>query len=1341
MEARDRQHAARRTGPPQVIEAPLGEFPKKRLKPGVPFKKPAASRTGPAVLAPQTLSTSFVGVSLTDEFNSFGFGSFPPDTMGAIGPNHFMIVINGGVGIYNRTGARLSFVSLDSFFAATIGGVNYPRNGSFDTRVIFDRRSGRWMAVALETGQIARVDNDIILAVSATSDATGVWNKFLVPVGDPTSGGTTFFSDFETLGTDDNGVYSGLRIFPTPGNSFAKIVAIPKSQVLSAGTASVNVFTNITDMFSSPQPAHNLDAVPASGRAWFVASSSTVFGNLNYRRLTWSGTTPTLDGTSSVVTTPGFGGQPLNAPASGSTTSINVGDVRVQMATIRANSLWTCRQLGLDASGGTGAPTRTGCEWLQLNVTGATATLVQSGRVFDSAASNPRYFFFPSIMPSGQGHVVMGFSGVRSDEFVGGYFTGRLSGDPTGTMGSNVLFKAGEGAYNRNDGSGRNRWGDYSYTSLDPNDDMSLWTVQEYALPPASASDSRWGTWVAKTLAPPPATPLSCNPPTVPPGQANVSVTVTGSSVSGSGFYDPGTGFPNRLGAAVGGVVVNSVTFNSPTSVTLSLNTNGASTGPKDVTITNPDAQSRTGTAILTITPGGGTSPVVTTSPGSGNYLENQPATTIDPGLTLTDADSANLVGGTVAITTNFASGQDTLAFANQGGISGSYNGTTGVLSLSGTASVATYQTALRSVTYVNSSDNPSTASRTVTFTVNDGTGSGSGNRSVSVTPVNDAPTLAAIANPAPIPQDSGTQTVNLSGITAGGGESQTLTVTATSNNLALIPNPTVTYASPNATGSLSYAPVAGQVGSAVITVTVTDDGGTASGGVNSVQQTFTVAVTGGPVGVNDPPSFTKGPDITHPIDGGPFTQVGWATNISPGPPDESAQTVNFIVTPADPLLFADPPAVSSTGTLTFTPASGDSGSTNVTVVARDNGGTANGGVDTSAPQSFTITIGAAPEPLGTYVGVITADPAGPREHARFGAISVTVSRRGTFSARLTLGGTRYRARGLFAPPVNGSATGSFTRAVFALRSEDAPENGSRLSLAIELGVNAAGLITGVITESGSPYSTLSAEQAIYTRKKRPKPPLVNPPRDLLGKYTVLFPPLSPAEQGRPAAEFPQGDGYATGSVSKKGSARFRGALADGTKFSYGNRLTKSNVFPFHVVTDKRKGSVTGSLTFRDQAGTDFDATDLVWFKPDTSGSRKRAKSYPSGWANGIFVDVAGSAFDTQRRQPILTSLPPPDSDGNARVTFTDGGLPAGGVIIGVNIDDRNRIEIVTAGLDRLKLKVSSKTGLLTGEFTHPDTGRKTSLRGVVTQKTQRADGFFVSSEESGGLELVADGP
>ena len=88
-------------------------------------------------------------------------------------------------------------------------------------------------------------------------------------------------------------------------------------------------------------------------------------------------------------------------------------------------------------------------------------------------------------------------------------------------------------------------------------------------------------------------------------------------------------------------------------------------------------------------------------------------------------------------------------------------------------------------------------------------------------------------------------------------------------------------------------------------------------------------------------------------------TVTGWATGISPGGgSDESSQVLNFIVTNNNNSLFSVQPAIdATTGTLTYTPASNGNGSATVTVMLQDNGGTANGGVDTSAAQTFTITV------------------------------------------------------------------------------------------------------------------------------------------------------------------------------------------------------------------------------------------------------------------------------------------------------------------------------------------------------------------------------------------------
>lgn len=158
--------------------------------------------------------------------------------------------------------------------------------------------------------------------------------------------------------------------------------------------------------------------------------------------------------------------------------------------------------------------------------------------------------------------------------------------------------------------------------------------------------------------------------------------------------------------------------------------------------------------------------PVVANVAGSAAFTENGAAVAIDPGITIDDADSNLISGATVSITGNFSLGADVLAFTDQLGISGSWNGLTGVLTLSGAASVANYQAALRTVTFVNTSENPSTAARTVTFAVTDAAGgSGSDTRGVNLTSVNDAPGVSA-PGPGPTFTENGVGAVLDAGFT-----------------------------------------------------------------------------------------------------------------------------------------------------------------------------------------------------------------------------------------------------------------------------------------------------------------------------------------------------------------------------------------------------------------------------------------------------------------------------------------------------------------------------------------------------------------------------------------------
>jgi len=112
-------------------------------------------------------------------------------------------------------------------------------------------------------------------------------------------------------------------------------------------------------------------------------------------------------------------------------------------------------------------------------------------------------------------------------------------------------------------------------------------------------------------------------------------------------------------------------------------------------------------------------------------------------------------------------------------------------------------------------------------------------------------------------------------------------------------------------------------------------------------------------VAVNDQPTFTKGADQTVNEDAAAQSVSGWATAINRGASNESGQTLEFLVTvPANQqYLFSALPAISATGTLTYTPATNKNGAATVSVALKDDGGTLNGGVDTSATVTFVITV------------------------------------------------------------------------------------------------------------------------------------------------------------------------------------------------------------------------------------------------------------------------------------------------------------------------------------------------------------------------------------------------
>ncbi len=223
----------------------------------------------------------------------------------------------------------------------------------------------------------------------------------------------------------------------------------------------------------------------------------------------------------------------------------------------------------------------------------------------------------------------------------------------------------------------------------------------------------------------------------------------------------------------------------------------------------------------------------------------------------------------------------------------------------------------------------------------------------ITITTVNDEPSFTKGADQEVL-EDAGAQTINSWATNLSKGPAnesgQTLGFIVSSDNNALFTaQPAI-----DATGKLTYTAAGNANGTATVSVVLKDNGGTANGGDDSSPaQTFTITITN----INDEPSFTKGADQEVAEDAGAQTVSGWATNLSRGPANEDGQALSFIVTNKHADLFAVQPALAANGTLTYTPANDANGADTLTVVLKDNGGTANGGDDTYAPQNFIITI------------------------------------------------------------------------------------------------------------------------------------------------------------------------------------------------------------------------------------------------------------------------------------------------------------------------------------------------------------------------------------------------
>jgi hypothetical protein len=567
-------------------------------------ENPDALRTPRAL---RSISPS-AAVTSAESFDGPGLEAhvFPPDTQGDVGSSQFFITLNTRFRTYTKSGTADGVIDLtpEVFFASAISPLPAPPNAcnfASDPHVRFDRLSQRWFIVMIDVpGCKGTLPNRVMVAVSNTATITAqtVWTFFHIaaPAG--------LLADYPTLGIDANALYIGVNDFSTSAGTFVETdgYVVQKSSVLGAGPIVSTRFTLATGTGAGPFTPQGVDdPYNVDGNGYFIGVDNAEFGKLDLVRISDPGGAPSAAILSLSVAATAF---PLLVPHLGNTGGLNgrlsATDDRLFAATMTADGhIWTAHNIGVNASGVASVATRDGSRWYEISPA-TTPSLVQSGTVFDSASVDPTFYWMPTVAVSGQGVMAIGGSSAGNAARADAWFAGRLPTDPAGATDTPLTYGFGNGAYNPPadpGGSGGRRWGDYSLTRVDPQDNQTMWTIQEYVSGPDT-----WGVKVARLAAPPPATALATSGP-VPQGRASVHVTVTGSAGGGSGWFDPGPGFPQRFAASVGcGAHVNAVTVVSSNELDLDLDTTTATAGfACAITTTNPDGQATTGNPLQII--------------------------------------------------------------------------------------------------------------------------------------------------------------------------------------------------------------------------------------------------------------------------------------------------------------------------------------------------------------------------------------------------------------------------------------------------------------------------------------------------------------------------------------------------------------------------------------------------------------------------------------------------------------------------------------------------------------------------------------------------------------------
>ena len=753
----------------QPVNQRTGSLP---LRP-IPRPAPGGPTTGVQthiglVAAPATI-TNFDGVGngFTGPAGTFTVNSAPPDTNGAVGPNHYVQIVNTDFAVFSKSGTALAGPLPINSLWQTFGG-GCATNNDGDPVVEYDSIADRWLISQFSVSTTPYLE---CVAVSQSSDPTGSYWLYAFQYSN--------FPDYPKISVWPDAYYATVNQFDSSGTTFLgpEVCAYDRGSMLTGANATQQCFTNISANYGGLLPS-DLEGsrLPPAGSPNYILSLGANANQLAFWKFHVDWATPantTLTGPTTLGTTA------FSEACAGGTCIPQAGtSQRLDSLADRLMFRLGYRNFGdheaLIVNHSVTAGSSVGVRWYEIRNPATTPTIFQQG----TYAPDSNYRWMGSVAMDGSGDMAVGFSVSGSTIHPEIHYTGRLAGDPLGqmTQGEGTLIN-GPGSQS---GQGLSRWGDYSAISIDPSDDCTFWYTNEY-LPNNGAFNwkTRIGSFKFANCTPSGASDFSiaANPSSlsiVQGGNGTYTVSTAVTSGSAQSVSLSASGLPTGAGASFNPA---SVTAGSSSTMTVTVGST-TPTGTYTITVTGTGTSATHSTTVtlvvtapapndfsiaanpssLSIVQGGsGSSSISTTVTSGSSQTVSLSAGGLPSGATATFNPSSVTAGASSTMTINVAA---TTA-------AGTYT-----VTVTGTGTSATHSTTI-TLTVVVPSDFSISANPT-SLSISQG-GSGSSTISTAITS-GSAQTVALTASGLPSGATAG---FNPSSVTAGSSSTMTINVSS----------------------------------------------------------------------------------------------------------------------------------------------------------------------------------------------------------------------------------------------------------------------------------------------------------------------------------------------------------------------------------------------------------------------------------------------------------------------------------------------------------------------------------------------------------------------------------